>query len=232
MQPALELVAEPEPGVGVKQQALALPDEARAIVIRNDVDYQTAAGWLRDRCKAVLQRIGEVFDPIIARTHEAHKEAVAQKKAVAAPVEEAERIVKASIGTYLREQDQLRLEAQRAAEAAARKLAEDEALVRAQTLEAAGRSAEAEAVLERPLAVAPVTVAAPPRAEGVSRRTNYRAQVVSLQLLVKHCAAHPEHANLLLPNGPALNQLAKSLKGDLAIPGVRVLAEDVVSARA
>jgi hypothetical protein len=225
-------VAEPETGTGVKQQALALPDEARSIVIRNDADYQLAAQWLRDRCKAVLQRIGEVFDPIIAKAHEAHKEAVARKREVAAPVEEAERIVKASIAVYLREREREQLEAQRLAEQAARRLAEEEALSRAAALESAGRVVEAEEVISRPLPPPPIAAAPPPQASGVARRINYRAQVTDLRSLVRHVAQHPEHANLLLPNQPALNQLAKSLRGDLAIPGVRVVAEDVISARA
>lgn len=220
-----------DPGAGVKQQALALPDEARMIVIRGDADYQAAAGWLRERVKAVLAQADAVFDPIISSAHATWKKALAQKAVVVGPIEEAERIVKGAIAAYLREQGRLRLEAQKAAEASARKLAEDEALARASALEAAGRPVEAAAVLDRPLAVMPVSVAAPPRAEGVSRRTNYRAQVIDLKALVRHVAAHPEHSNLLLPNGPALNQLAKSLKGDLAIPGVKVVAEDVIGAR-
>lgn len=216
----------------VKQEALALPDQARALSIENDEQYQAAALFLRECCKAVLKRADEIFDPIIASAHATHKEAVAQKRAVTAPIEEAERIVKDRIAGYLREQDRKRLEAQRVAEEAARKLAEEEALLKAEALQNAGRTVEADAVLEQPLAPLPVIVSAPPpRAEGVARRTNYRAVVTDMKALVKHVAAHPEHSNLLLPNGPALNQLAKSLKGDLSIPGVRVMTDDVISAR-
>ncbi len=222
-----------EPATGaVKQQALALPDQARSLRIANDAQYQAAAKWLREVPKAVLKRADEVFDPIIASAHATHKEAVAQKRAVTAPALEAEQIVKGLIAGYLREQDRVRLEQQQRAEAEARRLAEEEALVRAQTLQDAGRTVEADAVIAQPLMPAPVVVSMPaPRAEGVGRRTNYRAEVVNLGLLVRHVAAHPEHSNLLMANQPALNQLAKSLKADLAIPGVRVVTDDVISAR-
>lgn len=222
-----------ESDVRVEDQALALVDEARSLVIADEPSYQNAALWLRERCKAVLAKVDAVFDPIIRKAHEAHKEAVAQKRIVAAPIEEAERVVKGAIGSYLREQERIRLELQRKADESARKLAEEEALMRAEALEAAGRNEEAEEVISRPLAPMPILASRSiPKAAGVTRRTNFRAEVTDLRALVRHVANHPEHLNLLQANGPSLNQLAKAMKGDLSIPGVRVVADDVVSARA
>lgn len=217
----------------VEQAALALPDEARAITIRTDEEFSRAGEWLRTRCKAVLAEVNRAFDPIIRKAHDAHREALAQKQRIAAPIEQAERIVKGALAAYSREQERQRQEVQRAAEAAARKLAEEEALRTAQALQDAGRADEADAVLEQPLPVMPVVVQKPaPVAAGVSMRVAYRAEVTSLLALVQHVAAHPENLNLVQANGVALNQLARSMRSDLAIPGVRVVAEDVVAARA
>jgi hypothetical protein len=69
------------------------------------------------------------------------------------------------------------------------------------------------------------------RAEGVSFRENWCAEVTDKLALVAAVAANPELANLLEPNPSALAHLARAHKGALNIPGVRVWCERVVIAR-
>lgn len=227
---AAEPVSMPE--VQVEQKALALPDEARAIVIRSDADYQAAARFLRDRCKAVLREVDATFDPIIRAAHLAHKEAVAQKAKVAAPIQEAEQIVKSAIGSYVREQERRQLEERRAAEERARQLAEREALDRAVRLEAQGRTEAAEALLEQPIRPTLAPAALAPKAAGISVPRVWRAEVVDFAALVAAVAADPTKLNLLQPNASALRALAVAFKDKLDLPGVRAVSEDSVRARA
>ena len=58
---------------------------------------------------------------------------------------------------------------------------------------------------------------------GVSQRTTWSAQVVSMEQFITHVAAHTEHTHLLQPNSTALNQLARALKDKMRIPGVRAV---------
>lgn len=216
----------------VEQHSLALPDEARALVIASDPDYQAACLFLRERIKAVLREADAAFDPIIKAAHTTHREAVAQKARVVAPTLEAERIAKAAISGYLREQERLRLAEHRAAQERARALAETEALERAAHAERLGKVDKAIAILEAPLRVPPVVPATPaPKAAGVSIRETWRAEVVDLGALVGAVAADPSKLNLLLPNMPALNALARALKANLILPGVDAVSADSVASR-
>jgi hypothetical protein len=79
----------------------------------------------------------------------------------------------------------------------------------------------------------PPVISAPTysRPAGISPRENWKAQVEDLGKLVKHVAANPQLVNLLAPNGPALNALARSLKTAANIPGVKVWNDSVVNVR-
>lgn len=102
------------------------------------------------------------------------------------------------------------------------------------------RAAEREAAEEaQQLAeVAPVHVpaVAAPKAAGVSGRVTWKADVVSLAELVKGAAealARGDDTLLayLQPNTTALGQVAKALKAQARIPGVKVYAEESLAVR-
>jgi hypothetical protein len=144
-----------------------------------------------------------------------------------------------------RERERLEREAAALAAAEQRRLqteAEDRRLQEAAQLEAAGDRAGAERLIAAPVAAplvspAPVfaprpPVAAPPKVEGVSFRDAYHAEVVDLMALVKAVAAGQAPLTLLQVNTTALNGLARSLKGALVIPGVKVVSDRVAAVRA
>ena len=75
------------------------------------VDQATldAAGkMLTEVIKPLRREAGEVFDPIIASAHKAHRDALAGKARVEKPLIEAEGILKTSVGTYLEQQERIR----------------------------------------------------------------------------------------------------------------------------
>jgi hypothetical protein len=220
----------PEPTaveVEVEQVALALPDEAKVLTISSDEDFQSASSFLRVRCKTVLKEINAAFDPIIKAVHAAHKEAVAQKKRVSAPVLAAEKVVKGLIADYSRIKEEERRRAEEEARRLARELAEKEALERACDLEANGQSDEAEALIEEP--IKPMAVVLPiekPKAEGVSVRKVYRFRVVDATKI---------NPAFLIPDEKKIGQVVRSMKEEAASiigDGIEVYCDDVVSARA
>lgn len=80
--------------------------------------------------------------------------------------------------------------------------------------------------------MAPSTVAAPAKLSGVSQRMDYKAEVVDLLALVKAVAAGEASIELLEANTKEIGKRAKALKLEFKVPGVRVYAVPVISARA
>lgn len=212
----------PENAPELEGQALTWPERAREVSIATEADYEAAAELLT-AIKALRGKIAESYDPIIKAAHRAHKEAVSAKKKVEEPLAEAEREIKGRMAAWYEEQERQRREEQRRLEEEARRREEDERLAEAEALEAAGDSDGAERALseESPvLATAPAPP--PPRAKGVAMRETWSAEVVDLMALVRAVADGTAPATLVQANTTALNGMARSLRGDMKVPGVRV----------
>jgi hypothetical protein len=235
-----------------------LSTEANAIVVRDQPSLDRAGDMLKT-IKATRAEIDATFDPIISKAWASHKEAVAQKKRVDAPFVEAERVLKLGIGGYLTEQERLRQaeelrlreeadRAQREAEAETRRLQAEAECLHAEEIERQIEEAEAEgasrAVIEHlasqpapVVAVEPVFMPAPVVAstvtpvQGISAREIWSAEVTDIVALAAHIAANPQYRNLIAPNMTALNQLARSLKSAMRIPGVKAVSTSNIAAR-
>lgn len=111
-------------------------------------------------------------------------------------------------------------QAQREAEAAAQAAAE-----------ARARAEQAQAAIEE-ADVAPVTaLQIAPKAEGISTRQTWKAEVTSLDELIVAAAKDVQLRAFLCADTKALGQAAKALKGQARIPGVRVYAEEGIAVR-
>lgn len=127
-----------------------------------------------------------------------------------------------------------------AAEAAEKERREAEARERAareQAAKAAQKGDErAHAALAKAAEVAarPAPEAEKATAKGVSTRTLWSAEVVDLKLLVDAVASGKAPITWLMANERALNDAAKSLKGDLGTfaPGVRAVEKPILASRA
>lgn len=216
----------------VTTEALSWPDRARALTVTTAATY-TMAGELLLGIKDLRGRIVATFGPHTKRAFEAHRALVAEQRAAEAPLMEAERLVKDQLRAYDDAQERVRRETQRQLEAVARQQAEERQLAEALAAEAAGETAEAEAIInEAPAPVVVQVAKATPTVAGISYRETWAAEVTDLAALVVFVADSPAHANLLLANGPALNGLARSLKGAMHIPGVKaVCTRDVAAGR-
>ena len=216
----------------VTQEALTWPDRARSLLVIDEASYRHAAEFVKG-IKGLRQKISNTFGPIVAKAHAAHKEAVGQRKRAEAPLQDAEQIIKASMGAWSREQQRVAQEAARQREEELRRREEEERLAEAVALEADGEPEQAAALIEAPVVVAPVVPqSAAPKVAGISQREVWKATVVDLPALVQAAAADSTGvaAGLLQVNQTALNGLARSLKGALTVPGVKVYTETVMSA--
>lgn len=206
----------------IEPRAATWPELARSIVIDSDAAF-AAAGEKLKGIKALRKEIADTFGPIVRSAHEAHKKAKDAEKKADAPLVEAESILKRSMADY-HDRRQREIEAEtRRLEAEARRREEEQRLAEAVALEAAGEAEAAEATLdaEPPLVAVAPPPPPPPKAAGVAMRETWSAEVVDVLALVKAVAAGEQPLSLILPNEKALDAMARALKADLAIPGVR-----------
>ena len=120
--------------------------------------------------------------------------------------------------------------ARREAEAKAQKIAEGQGTARtAAAVERLEQKAQDLALMSA-MTVAP-PVLGPSKVEGVSTRTTWSAEVTDAMALIRAVAEGKAPPHLVTPNMAELNKLARAMKEHLAIPGVRAVAQDVVSVR-
>lgn len=236
------------------REALSWPDRAAALTITTPDSY-VSAGELLKGIKALRAKIAETFEPHIKRAFEAHRALVAERRAAEDPLTSAEAVIKGKLVAYDTEQERLRREEEARQRAEAKRIEEIRQIEEAAELERQSRERTAQAAtvddeIERQIVEqeaaelqqqAEATIAQPveapivfvpkftPKVAGISYRETWSAQVTDPMALVRHVAAHPEHANLLTPNTVALNQMARSLQKSMAIPGVKAVATKQVA---
>jgi len=216
-----------------QEAAKPLPERAKGhLSIRSQDQYECAGTFLRE-LGSVLKQADDAFDPIIKKAHEAHKEALAQKKKTIAPLSEADVAVRRAMAAYLAEQERERQKAEREAQEAQRKAAAElERAEQLKTAEARERARERAAAEEQKAIQALEVVTAPkPEAEGISGSKHWSAEVHDLHALVRFISLNPGYLNLIEPNMPALNGLAKVQKEEFNLPGVRSKSEHRIAVR-
>lgn len=178
------------------------------------------------------RKVAELFAEPKKAAHAAHRAVTAAENKLLAPLAEAKAVANLKCSAFEAEQQRIAQEATRAAEEEMRRRQDNERLQEALAAEAAGDKADAEAILNMP--ATPVVVHVAPNVatvEGISTRTTWRAEVTDKAAMVAYVATNREWLNLLDPNMPALNALARSAREGLSIPGVRAVAETVRAVR-
>lgn len=243
----------------LQEQAGALTRTAAALQVVDAESFVTGGELLKD-ANAYLKRVAEVFDPIDRAQIEARRVTIEQRKKLEAPAVAVKEALGKRLADYEKEQQRLRreeeerqrqererLEAEerervRQEQERLQREAEERALEEAAAAEAAGDTELAERIVAtppvvetpapRPVFTPPALVRTPPKVEGVSFRDNWSAEVHDLAALVKAAAADPQYLGYLVANQTALNGVARALKDNLRIPGVRSRNDRTTSARA
>lgn len=205
----------------LEMEAVAWPDRARQIAITNATEYEAAATFLTG-VKALRDEIDRATRPVIEAAHATHKAALAQKRTLDAPLDEAERIVKGTIRAFLDLEERKRREEEARLAAEQRKADEESRLREAEALEQAGEPEAAQQVLEMPV-VTPPPVLPPPRVEGVSSRTAWKWKLVD---------ASKVNRDHLMPDEKRINGVVRAMGRDAEriVGGISVYAERVIAA--
>lgn len=219
----------------VEQKANELVQRALKIKVVDVATQKTASEYLL-AIAAMRKEVQNTFKPMKQAARKLHLTVCEQEEKHAEPLEQAEQMLKAELGSFVREQMRLAREAEEAArkkameeaERAAKEEAERLALEDAETLAAAGNMAAAEAVLSNPAPVpiryvAPAPIApAVTKVAGISTREDWDFRIVDASLIPRE---------YLTVNESAIRAVGKSTKGNAKIPGVEFFARTIVAAR-
>lgn len=215
----------------LETKALSVPDQANALVVRDQASYDAAALFLRDTVCGLIAEVHEAYDSVVNSAHTTWQEALAKRKKYLAPLETAKLTLSGRIGAYEIAQRRAKEEAEKQAREAAARHADESLEEQLEAAEASGASAqEVRAILETPVALPkPVIPNTHQRMKGLVSRASYEAVVTDLRALCKAVAEGKCPTTYVQPNMPALNAAARAQGKEIArfVPGVQ--AQDKTS---
>jgi hypothetical protein len=213
----------------VKQDALDIKHSATALDIVDNSSMQQGAEILRE-IKTVRKRLKDVFKPVVDAQKAALDVTRNEFKKYDVPLKMSEDKLKSGIGRFQVEQERERQVAEAKLQEAARKQAEEVKLQQASAAEAAGNKEAADIILEQEVVVPTVKVEAT-KAEGVSTREAWSAEVVDLMALAKAVVAGEVPVEYIQGNDKMLNAMARAQKSAFKVAGVKATMKTSVSAR-
>lgn len=181
-------------------KSLGMLEQAEIVSISNPIENEQASELLRI-IKAMQYELKKAFEPAKDYAHKAHKSVTELEKKHLKPLIDAEHVIKSKISSFLIIQEQKRIKEQEKLNAKAEK---------------SGKVANIVPTLSKP--------------EGITMTETWSAEVVDFMALIKSVAKGEVASACLLPNQSLLDQQARSLKGELAIQGVKAVSKKSVSA--
>ena len=130
----------------LETQVLTLPEQANLIKIVDEDSFKKSGDFLVT-IKKFRKEIDESYDPIIKKAHESHKEAVAQKKKIEAPLVQAESIIKKALSEYYAQIEKKRKEEEERLRLEAKKIQEEMILKQAMEAEKKGQNEQCDKIL-------------------------------------------------------------------------------------
>lgn len=210
------------PEHGLDSDLTALQRMANAITVTDDESYRAAGLRLRE-VKTFKEKVGEVFDPLAEAAHKAHKAITAQRGRFLIPADDAERTIKVKMTTWFTAEQKRKADEARAEQERLRREEEDRRLAEAAALESQGKAAEAEQLIEAPIATPIVTAAPPPKVEGVKMREQWDFEIVDASKI---------GAAYMVPDLKAIGQAVRSMheRAEQAVGGIKVTMRMVPAA--
>lgn len=211
----------------LEQRGAELTQTTNAIAVIDQETFERAARR-RQELKLFVAQVKAEFDPVVASAYETHRKAVALRKRVLEPAEQAEKALRDRMDAYearveterrrleeeqgrerQRLQDEADQQAAQLTEGLVQEAAEDQ-LAAALAAEAEGDAGLAARILEQPIVTAPVmpvpvilppVAVMKPAAPGVTYSTTWKAEITGLLELVRAVASGRVPLMVTLPNG-------------------------------
>lgn len=205
----------------IQKRALSLPDLSKEIHVIDDKTLNQANEFVKG-CRSMIQKIGNLMDPIIKRFTDGHRQTLAEKRELEDPWIQAKDFVTPQIISYRRKIE----DEKRAAEAAVqreleeKKRKEEELFNQAVEAEKKGEVEEADELLEKAEVEAEnmeaITqrqpkIPEPQKIRGISTRKIWSWRLIDILEVPKSC---------LILDEKKLNQIARTYDGKTQIPGI------------
>lgn len=242
-----ELSLAPPTKDSLQRDAMRWAAEVRSLTIDNAAGRVQASHLLRS-IKGVRADIQRWFAPHVEaametkrRAESARKQLVDEQDRMEAPLVNAEGVVKRALLAWEQQEEQRRREEEARLQAEAQRLAEEQTLAAAAELETAAHAtgdaemlAEAEAILAQPIEAPAVVVrSSVPKAQGISYRDNWTVHPdINVRALAAAVASGTAPATFLVPNMTAIRQWARATQGGQTLPGIRVVNDRQIAAKA
>jgi len=218
----------------LRAEVAPVVQRARDMVIVTPEDYTLAAQGLKD-IKAALKKVDAFFDPGIESACKTWKLALAQKATLADPLQQAEEIFKEKQKAWAKETERVRLaeearlnaleqERARKKQAALLKKAES---VKSPELQESYRE-QATNVQANSVTLANLI----PDIKGQSIRKTWKAEIVDGKAAVTALLQFPDWSAYITINHGQLDKFAARTKGAVAVAGVEMYADSVMSSTA
>jgi len=214
--------------IEVQQQAKPVVEMANALTISNQSEQIIASEKLKE-VKGEIKKARAKLDPICDAAHKAHKANTDLRSELISPFQEAEKVIKQKLVTFMDEEEEKARKKQAELDAKARREEEKrrkELEERAEKWEEKGNEEKADMLRDEAevATVAPqVAASAVAKVQGISISKVWKWEITDINAL--------PHEYLIV-NEQALNAMAKALKDNAKIPGVRIYSERSLSAKA
>lgn len=208
---------------------LAAISEAKSLKIENQQDYDRAAAFLLE-IKRRAKQMKDYWKPTKEAAKAAHSQVCQREKEMLAPLEEAEKAIKASMAGYQMAVQIARLQAEQEAR---RRQQEERDRLLAEAAEAEKSGDMQGAMVGMAMAEMVEDMKAPntvsfEQAKGTSTRRRWRARVIDERAV----PAYSGSIQLRKIDQSALDKLAAMSEGTAQVPGVEFYQETIISARA
>lgn len=211
----------------LEKSALVTVEKITSLVVKDNEGNALATELLQSN-KALQAKVHDTFDPICDKAHKTWKEAVAQRDKFLKPLQDAERVVKNKIGSFLLERQRAeKAEQDRLDEIRRKEEEKQRAALEAKAVKAEGKGniEKAEELREKkeevfvPGAVVESTVE---KVNGQTSRTTYDFEIIDETLIPR---------KYLIVDDKKIRQMVKTFGKEASIPGVRIYPKVVVSIR-
>jgi len=195
--------------LAVDEKTVALYHDAQQIVVTDNDGYNNAGEFLK-QIKTLEKEVEATFAPVIAAAVNAHRESLVAKRKHLEPLQDAEKIVKDTMNVYYRDQQRLK--------------AIEEAKIRKEALRQEKLRQEAEKK-NKPVPVfkpAPVVQTETPAVKGVSHKSNWMFEITNAKIIPRE---------YLTPDTVKIGKIARALKSEAHIKGVRIWEEKTMAVR-
>lgn len=208
-------------------QAYSLSQQLKALVIRSQEDYETAALLLKS-IKDLGKMTEDARKKITTPLDQAKAAVMDLFRPTSTALENCEKHLKSLMISYANAQESIRIEAEeKLRKEAAKKEAEEKKRLeeRANKAEASGKTGKAEELRQQAQEVfvpAPTLASTVEKPQGISMKKNWKARVIDVTKVPRE---------YMVVNESMLDKMAKDTKGSLEIPGVEFYSECVLASR-